>query len=52
MWFWLLYVILFIAAVALSWPFAPDTRRTAGVSLIILILIGLLGWGIFGPPLK
>lgn len=50
-WFWLIYVIAFLFCGMFYYPFAEDTRRHAGVSLIVFVLIGLLGWGIFGPPI-
>jgi hypothetical protein len=55
LWFWLIWVILFLFGGFLSWPTNPADRnawRPFGVTFIILILIGLLGWGIYGPPIK
>lgn len=51
-WFWILYVIVILAVCGFYWPFGPEYRRHAGVSLVILALIGLLGYGLFGGPLK
>ncbi len=51
-WFWIIYVICILFCGFLYYPFGDDVRRHGGVSLIILVLIGLLGWGIFGPPIK
>lgn len=49
-WFWLVYVICVIFGGVINYPFSD--RRLAGTSLIVLILIGLLGWGVFGPPIR
>lgn len=51
-WFWIVYVILILFCGVLYWPFPEPMRRHAGVSFVILVLIGLLGWGIFGPPIR
>ena len=48
-WFWIIYVI---CAVLGGWIIYPYGGRAFGASLVILILIGLLGWGVFGPPLR
>jgi hypothetical protein len=49
-WFWLLYVICVVFGGWLIWP-AQD-RRMFGSYGVIMILIGLLGWAVFGSPLK
>lgn len=55
-WFWIIYVICLLFGIWFSWPtgqavglvhFAP-----LGGSLIVFILIGLLGWKVFGPPVQ
>lgn len=51
-WFWLIYVLVVLGCMGLYYPFPEDSRRHAGVSVAILVLIGLLGWGFFGPPIK
>lgn len=51
-WFWIIYVIAILFCGFLCWPFPAESRRFGGVSLIIFVLIGLLGWGVFGPPIK
>jgi hypothetical protein len=51
-WFWLFYVLCVVFGIGIWYPWGEDTRRHLGASLIILILIGLLGWGVFGPPIK
>lgn len=49
-WFWIIYVIIVVFCGVINWPFSD--RRFAGTSLAILVLLGLLGWGIFGPPIR
>lgn len=51
-WFWLVYVLSILFGGWCYYPFGPDTRRYAGASLVIFVLIGLLGWRVFGAPLK
>lgn len=51
-WFWIVYVVLVLFCCFLYWPFPADSRRPAGVTLVILLLVGLLGLGIFGLPIK
>lgn len=52
-WFWL---IMFLAVLAwMGWGWLPPERRPAAGSvwgLIILLLIGLLGWAVFAPPVR
>jgi hypothetical protein len=47
-WFWILYVLSIVFAGYWWWPFNADR----GPSLIAYILIGLLGWGVFGAPIR
>lgn len=54
-WFWIIYVICAIFGMFFNWPAEPGTPwswRPFGWSIVLLILIGLLGWGIFGPPIR
>lgn len=50
-WFWIIYVILVLFGGYLCWPSFND-RRWVGGYAILVVLIGVLGWGIFGPPIK
>jgi hypothetical protein len=52
MFFWVLWLITLIFSVFLSWPFTRETGRPAGIALMLFILVGILGWAQFGPPLK
>lgn len=53
-WFWVLYVICLLFGGWSTWPRSggPPDWRPFGWSLVVFVLIGLLGWGIFGPPLR
>jgi hypothetical protein len=49
-WFWVIYVILAIFG---GWfGFSSGNRWATGFGVAILVLLGLVGWGVFGPPLK
>lgn len=52
-WFWLIYVICVVFGCWLDWPAGPNPNyRMVGRNFVIFILLGLLGWGVFGSPLK
>ena len=54
-WFWIIYVIFVILGLFFNWPappYQPNAFRPFGWSVVVLILIGILGWGIFGPPIR
>ncbi len=50
-WFWIIYVVgLFFGG---GWVFrSPENRTYAVPGLIFWVLIGLVGWGVFGPPIR
>ena len=55
LWFWIIYVLCLVLGLGLNWPANPGDRnawRPFGSNLVVLILLGLLGWGVFGPPIK
>lgn len=47
-WFWIIYVICLLFGVYLT----HNNFTFLGGSLVIFILVGLLGWQVFGPPIK
>jgi len=47
--FWVIYIISLIFGVWTNWPPEANKAKPLGLSLIIFILIGLLGWQVFGP---
>jgi hypothetical protein len=54
-WFWLLYVLCLLLGLFLGWPADPADRaawRPVGVTVVMFVLLGLLGWAVFGAPLK
>ena len=55
-WFWILFVITLVFGIFVqgpwrgtqpAYPWAPF-----GSWLILFILIGILGWGVYGPPIR
>lgn len=49
-WFWLIYVVALVFGGWLIWP--GQDRRVFGSYGVMFILIGILGWGIFGSPIQ
>ena len=50
-WFWIFYVIAIVFSGGWYWH-RPDAQAYGPFSLIFFILIGLLGWGVFGQPIR
>lgn len=50
-WFWIIYVIALLFSGGWYWR-TPSLQPLGPVGLVIFILIGLLGWGEFGPPIR
>lgn len=50
-WFWIIYVILVLLGGFFGYR-DERVRPFFGGMLIIYVLIGLLGWGVFGPPIR
>lgn len=48
--FWLLMILTFFFNVWSNWPLSTGLRPLGG-NLLVFILIGLLGWQVFGPVL-
>jgi hypothetical protein len=52
-WFWVLYVLsLFLGAWSNYDPALPLWYRRGAAWFMVWVLIGLLGWGAFGAPIK
>lgn len=47
-WFWILYVISLVFTGFWNWPL----NQGHAPWLLIYILLGLLGWGVFGAPIR
>ena len=45
--FWVLMLVGFVFGVYWSWP----NHAVIGGNLFIFVLLGLLGWHAFGPPI-
>lgn len=54
-WFWLIFVLCFLFGTFAYWPVNATDRaawRPLGGNLVVFILLGLLGWRLFGPPIQ
>lgn len=53
-WFWIIYVICVLFGAFCYWPrdASPGAWRPFGGSLVVFVLLGLLGWKVFGPPIQ
>ncbi len=50
-WFWIIYVLCVLFGLWSDWP-ADRNMRPLGGRLVVFILLGLLGWRVFGPPIQ
>ncbi len=50
-WFWILYAVCLIFSGGWYWR-SPESKPFAPYGLVFFVLIGLLGWGVFGPPIR
>lgn len=46
--FWVIYIISLLFGLWTNWPVGPTNAKPLSLTLIIFILIGLLGWQVFG----
>lgn len=52
-WFWLIYVLCVVFGTWLDWPAADRPGfRPVGRSFVVFILLGLLGFRVFGSPIQ
>ncbi len=52
-WFWVLMVISLVFGLWSGYnPGQPYTFRNWGGSILLFVLLGLLGWAVFGGPVK
>jgi hypothetical protein len=52
--FWILMLVWLVFGVWAYWPVsgAVVAYPLVGGNLLLLVLVGLLGWKVFGPPLQ
>ena len=50
--FWLLMVLWLVGYTWVGWPRDPATRPLFASSMLLWVLLALLGWGVFGSPIK
>jgi hypothetical protein len=51
-WFWLFYVLSVIFGVWFNYDGQIAWYRRAGVYPLVVILVGILGYAVFGSPIK
>ena len=51
LWFWIIYVVVGLLG-GFGGSFYLNDRRWIFGGAVVYVLIGLLGWGVFGPPIK
>lgn len=50
--FWVLWIVAILFGAGLAWPRTPEGRYAFGSQVLWWLLLGLVGWGTFGPPLR
>ncbi len=50
-WFWIIYIIAVLFSSEWYWRH-PILQPYGPIGLVLFILIGLLGWGTFGSPIR
>jgi hypothetical protein len=52
-WFWIIYVLCVLFGMYFDWPQGDKPNyRPLGGRLVVFVLLGLLGWRVFGPPIQ
>jgi hypothetical protein len=46
--FWVVYLLYVVLGFWLSWP----NLRGSAPNFVLMILVALLGWRVFGPPIN
>ena len=49
--FWVLYIVALVFGVWSDWP-AAGNFRPLGARILFFVLIGLLGWAVFGAAIR
>jgi hypothetical protein len=50
--FWVLMIIWLVFGITAHFGLVPVAYTVAGSTLLLFVLFALLGWQVFGPPLK
>ncbi len=50
--FWVIYVLSLLFGLWSHWPVSVGNARPLAVTLIIFVLVGILGWEVFGAAVK
>lgn len=49
--FWVIYILTIVFAIIGNWPLNAANAKPTAISIVILVLIGLLGWAQFGAAI-
>jgi hypothetical protein len=49
--FWLFWLISVFVSLFLYYPDWRSNARPGGVTIIVFLLLAILGWQVFGPPI-
>lgn len=49
--FWVLYILSVVFSVISNWPVGQGNSKSLIGSVVIFVLIGLLGWQVFGAAI-
>jgi len=49
--YWILMLVWFVFGMWSTWPLSGANVRPLGGTLLLFILLVLLGWRVFGPPI-
>jgi hypothetical protein len=50
--FWLIMLLTLLFSLWWGWPRTPEARYPFGSTLLVWLLFALIGWQVFGSPLK
>ena len=50
--FWLLMLLWLVLSIWWAWPVAGGGYLVLGLPVLLFVLLALLGWQAFGPPVR
>lgn len=50
--YWLFLILYLVLGFWSAWPLSGANARPAAGSLLLFVLLVILGWSAFGPPIK